>query len=77
MVNPLSPIHLKMNIAYSVNTVLTSVLTYQSYKENVKIVFTLYPAFILFMIRMIIRVFDIESTKEDLGMEEWVNIYAV
>ena len=49
-----------VNILYTVNTLVMSILVYRSYNKNNTFQYTLCPAYILYCVRSIFRVLDFE-----------------
>ena len=63
-----------VNIVYTLNTVLNMMLVYISYNKKASFTFTLYPAYILFCLRQIIRLIDFEQTKLTMTPIQWYDL---
>jgi hypothetical protein len=63
-----------VNIGYTFGlTAPTLILLYLSYKKNYEFKNTLYPAFILMLIRALMRLTDIEGVKHKMPPDLWNN----
>jgi hypothetical protein len=71
MIAPRNKEELYVNICYTFNSFLFLLLIYRSYKPNASMAKTLYPAFILTLIRLTIRLIDFENTKQYMTDKEW------
>ena len=56
-----------VNVFYTVNTFIVNILMYLYFKKKVSTKYTIFPAYILLILRQIIRVADFEKSYEFLG----------
>jgi hypothetical protein len=77
LLNPKSTLEIQKNVAYSINTIVQVLLILRSFKKNVSPSTTLYPAFILLLIRMIFKLVDMNQGKENEWFENVLMIFSV
>ena len=63
-----------MNTGYMIITLVNFFLIFRSYKLNVSMETTVYPSFIFLLLRNLIRVLDLENTKQFKSDSEWYNL---
>ena len=57
-----------------VNTFFIAFLLWLSIKKRISTSYTVYPAFVLFILRATLRIADIEVTKDSMTLKQWHNI---
>ena len=57
-----------------VNTFFIAFLLWLSIKKKISTSYTVYPAFVLFILRATLRIADIEVTKDSMTLKQWHNI---
>ena len=64
---------MNVNIGYSLITFPTLVLLCLSFLKKFTLNNTLYPAYVMMLIRMILRTSDLEETKRTVAPDVWNN----
>jgi hypothetical protein len=71
LIKPKNDFHFWVNVIYSPHTMLSVYLVRKSYRKNESFATTIYPGFIMIIVRMPIRVADFERTKPTMTDIEW------
>ena len=74
MISPGCTEERNMNIGYSINSIIIYYLTWKSLDKKASISCTLYPAFIMYCLRNVIRILDVEKTRERMTAVEWQDL---